>query len=175
MRRRLRQARRALDPATRGAEHLAVAAALDALLRTWPGRQLAAYLASPEECSLDALLAGRLPVLLPRVDGDHLAWHQVHDLAQCPPGYRCIREPDPARCPALRLASGAVLLVPGTGFGADGRRLGQGGGFYDRVLAGHQGPTIGVGYSCQREDNLPEQAHDCRLSHVILGGALVRG
>ena len=63
-----------------------------------------------------------------------------------------------------------MVLVPGIAFAADGHRLGQGQGFYDRALAQHRGPAIGIGFSCQRDDDLPREEHDRRLDGVILGG-----
>lgn len=62
-----------------------------------------------------------------------------------------------------------VVVVPGLAFTADGRRLGQGGGWYDRALprirAG--GLAIGVGFAEQIVDDLPTEPHDVRLDRVI--------
>ena len=59
-----------------------------------------------------------------------------------------------------------IVIVPGLAFTRDGRRLGQGGGFYDRFLA--QLPadctTIGVGFAEQLLDDLPVEPHDRILS-----------
>lgn len=61
-----------------------------------------------------------------------------------------------------------VLVVPLLGFTGDGHRLGQGGGHYDRYLAGHTSAVpIGIGWDCQQVPALPLEPHDCPLRAVI--------
>lgn len=78
--------------------------------------------------------------------------------------------------PDLRVAPGDVdpavldvVVVPGLAFTADGRRLGQGGGHYDRFLArlGAGCLTIGAAYAEQVVEDLPTEAHDVRLHMVV--------
>lgn len=62
-----------------------------------------------------------------------------------------------------------VVIVPGLAFTAQGDRLGQGGGWYDRFLASVRPGcrTIGVGFVEQIVDALPVEVHDIRLDHVV--------
>lgn len=61
-----------------------------------------------------------------------------------------------------------VLFVPLVGFTADGHRLGQGGGHYDRWLSAHPDTlAIGLAWDCQLCDTLPLEAHDRPLAAVI--------
>ena len=62
-----------------------------------------------------------------------------------------------------------VVLVPGLAFTADGARLGQGGGHFDRFLPRLRPDclTIGVGYREQLVDDLPTEPHDVHLTHVV--------
>jgi len=62
-----------------------------------------------------------------------------------------------------------VVIVPGLAFTAQGDRLGQGGGWYDRFLADVRPGcrTIGVGFVEQIVDALPVEVHDIRLDHVV--------
>ncbi|WP_370034054.1 5-formyltetrahydrofolate cyclo-ligase [Qipengyuania mesophila] len=61
-----------------------------------------------------------------------------------------------------------VLLVPLVGFDAEGARLGQGGGHYDRWLAGHRGTrAIGLAWDCQLVADLPTEPHDIPLAAVV--------
>lgn len=61
-----------------------------------------------------------------------------------------------------------VLFVPLVGFAADGRRLGQGGGHYDRWLAEHRDiRAIGLAWDEQLCENLPHETHDIRLDAIV--------
>ncbi len=61
-----------------------------------------------------------------------------------------------------------VLFVPLVGFTAQGDRLGQGGGHYDRWLAAHPGTVaIGLAWDCQLVERLPREAHDRPLAAVV--------
>ncbi|MET0663812.1 MAG: 5-formyltetrahydrofolate cyclo-ligase [Ilumatobacteraceae bacterium] len=62
-----------------------------------------------------------------------------------------------------------VVIVPGLAFTAQGDRLGQGGGWYDRFLTDVRPGcrTIGVGFVEQIVDALPVEVHDIRLDHVV--------
>jgi len=61
-----------------------------------------------------------------------------------------------------------VLLVPLVGFTAEGARLGQGGGHYDRWLEAHPDITaIGLAWDCQLVEHLPSEPHDRPLAAVV--------
>lgn len=70
-------------------------------------------------------------------------------------------EPEPA---AIDL-----VLVPGVAFTADGWRLGQGGGWYDRFLPmlRPDAVTVGVAFAAQVVDALPVEPHDVRVDLVV--------
>lgn len=60
-----------------------------------------------------------------------------------------------------------ALLVPCLGFDEAGYRLGYGGGFYDRTLAGGVRPaTLGVAYACQAAQ-FDIDVHDLPLDLVV--------
>ncbi len=61
----------------------------------------------------------------------------------------------------------AFLLVPLLAFDRRGRRLGYGGGYYDRTLAGLPGAfALGCGYAVQEVDVVPVAPYDRRLDAV---------
>ena len=61
-----------------------------------------------------------------------------------------------------------VVVVPGLAFTRDGRRLGQGGGHYDRFLTRLRPDcvTIGACFAEQLVDDLPTEPHDTTVDHV---------
>ncbi len=61
-----------------------------------------------------------------------------------------------------------LVVVPLLAFTADGHRLGQGGGHYDRWLAAHpQVPAVGLAWDCQIAEDLPVESHDRALVAVV--------
>lgn len=61
-----------------------------------------------------------------------------------------------------------ILFVPLVGFSAEGGRLGQGGGHYDRWLEAHPAVLpIGLAWDCQLAVDLPREPHDCPLHAVV--------
>lgn len=62
-----------------------------------------------------------------------------------------------------------VVIVPGVAFTSDGRRCGQGGGWYDRFLVDIRDDctTIGVCFAPQLVPELPTEPHDFVLDIVI--------
>jgi len=68
-----------------------------------------------------------------------------------------------------------VIIVPLLAFDADGRRLGLGGGWYDRFLANQpQALTIGLAYEAQRVATVPTEPHDMPLDAVVTEAAIYR-
>ena len=60
-----------------------------------------------------------------------------------------------------------LLFMPLVGFTADGKRLGQGGGHYDRWLEAHRATAIGLGWDCQQVEALPVEPHDAPLAAIV--------
>ena len=113
-----------------------------------------------------------LPVLLP--DGD-LDWASYEGPDSLAPGPRGLLQPvEPVRGPGT-VARADVVLVPALAVDTSGKRLGRGGGSYDRVLArvGGQVPTIGLIYDDELLPGVPTEPHDrtvravARPSHGI--------
>jgi len=60
-----------------------------------------------------------------------------------------------------------VLYVPLLAFDRQGRRLGYGGGYYDRTLAGLEGAVaVGCAFAVQELDEVPAGDYDARLSAI---------
>lgn len=61
-------------------------------------------------------------------------------------------------------------MVPGRAFDHQGRRVGRGGGMYDRYLSqgGRTAPAVGIAYACPVFDEGVEAgAHDAPLDALI--------
>ena len=72
-----------------------------------------------------------------------------------------------------------VILTPLLAFDLAGRRLGYGGGFYDRTIAdyairGHKASVIGLAYDGQKLDSVPVGPYDMPLDAVLCPSGLHR-
>lgn len=140
LRARVVAARDALPAAAHRAASDAIAARIAALPSFRDARCVLLTVAFRSEWDTRALFAAAVDgrtVALPRVNAQErmLELFAVRDLARdTEPGYHGIPEP---RDGLPRIATDAVdwVLVPGVAFDLAGRRLGYGGGYYDRLLA----------------------------------------
>ena len=61
-----------------------------------------------------------------------------------------------------------VCLVPGLAFTEDGRRIGYGGGYYDRFLSKYPDLyTIGIAYEMCITNELPAMEHDIKIKAIV--------
>jgi 5-formyltetrahydrofolate cyclo-ligase len=68
-----------------------------------------------------------------------------------------------------------LLLIPLLAFDLAGRRLGYGGGYYDRTLAELPGRfRLGCGFAAQQMDEVPAGPYDCPLDAVATELGVVR-
>lgn len=70
-----------------------------------------------------------------------------------------------------------IMLIPLVAFDLIGQRLGMGGGFYDRILAGWQQKgfyPIGLAHQCQQVDKLPSATWDIPLPEIITPQKILR-
>ena len=62
-----------------------------------------------------------------------------------------------------------LVIVPAVAFDEKGRRLGRGGGYYDRFIKKlTYAVLVGVGYDFQLVDEVPAARHDQRVHRIIL-------
>ncbi len=64
-------------------------------------------------------------------------------------------------------SSGLLWLIPGVAFDLRGNRLGRGGGYYDRLLAGAEGTRVGVAFEWQLVQEIPTAGHDVRVHGIV--------
>lgn len=128
-----------------------------------------AYSALPGEVDLTTVLQEVLAqgktLLLPRCGETGLMTaRRVLDLADLETGKFGIREPS-GDAPVFPVGKIDLILVPGLAFDSRCRRLGRGGGYYDRFLTGCTGKTMGI---CQiLLPEVPVEEHDIKMNAVI--------
>jgi 5-formyltetrahydrofolate cyclo-ligase len=105
-------------------------------------------------------------IYLPSGKGAHACFREWRPDEQLLRGETGCFEPDPS---AAELEAEGVILVPGRAFDGSGARLGRGGGWYDRVLAGRgeRDLLVGIFYSCQVVAALPVEAHDKQMDLLV--------
>jgi 5-formyltetrahydrofolate cyclo-ligase len=125
----------------------------------------------------DALAAGRA-VFYPRLDRarNSLALCKVESRSDLAPGAYGIFEPGTAAIDIASLPT-SVVMVPGIAFTMDGERIGRGGGHYDRLLAevaeiAPHAISVGLAYSFQLLDHIPQSGVDRRLNFVVTESAI---
>lgn len=69
-----------------------------------------------------------------------------------------------------------AIIIPAVGLDMSGRRLGQGGGYYDRFLAQLPAHIIRIGwvFSLQVVDELPEEDHDRGVDVIVTENGVIR-
>lgn len=148
-----------------------------ALVEEFPGPRrvtcYASYGTEPDTGTMRRRLADAgFEVLLPRVDGDDLQW--VVDGPDTAVSTMGITEPVGD---AVALLPVRALLVPALAVTPEGDRLGKGGGYYDRVLAGlteARPPVVVIAGDSDVVDALPTDAHDQRVQMIVTPTGVIR-
>ncbi len=113
-------------------------------------------------------------LLMPKVTGDDIVFYAVSDLiGDMERGRYGIPEPAD-HCAKADIRDADVIIVPAIAYNDEGIRLGQGGGYYDRVweYLGGDSPDrkavlIGVCYDFQIVSSIPVLAHDMAVDVII--------
>ena len=174
LRRRLRDQRRAIAPAARIAAAEGLAAQLFALPSLPTRGYVAGYWASDGEIGLHVMqmrLPAGLVYCLPVLHGDALRfapWRPGQPLTSNRYG---IPEPDVAVEDTLEPERMALVVTPLVGFDAQCRRLGMGGGWYDRSFAfRHDRPAppwlVGAAFAVQQVESLPVASWDVPVDAI---------
>ena len=176
LRRELRARRRALSPAARRAAENAILAALARSRWLRPGSAISLYVDRTPEVGTAPLRA------LARERGCRVYLPRITDFAAGRMSlYRDLGRPmrrnrfaidEPRGGERLAPEGLAVALMPLVGFDEAGNRLGNGAGYYDRLLARRHGRRgapvlVGVAFECQRCPPLEAMPHDVPLDAVV--------
>jgi len=110
-----------------------------------------------------------MQLYLPRMIGDDLEVCRYDSDDDLREGPFHVLEPAGEAISKEEMESIDVILVPGMLFDKEGRRLGRGKGYYDRLLSAMKGKahTIGVCYKSQIVEALPVEPHDMRVDKIL--------
>ncbi|MCH8493402.1 MAG: 5-formyltetrahydrofolate cyclo-ligase [Idiomarina sp.] len=180
LRAKYRAARQALSAEQQQQASAAIAKHLTDMVSAAPVRCVAAYIANDGEPSLEATIQAlwqrgitvALPVLHPVVP-NQLLFLRYHANTEMVANKFNIPEPR-IRCQdIIPLSAIDLVCMPLVAFDAHGNRLGMGGGFYDRTLAGcsmNRYPNlqrVGIAHDCQYTEQLPVASWDVPIAQIV--------
>lgn len=114
-----------------------------------------------------------LPVLKKSAMGSYLSFAPCHHQTQYKNNLYNIPEPEVPVEFELNASELDLILMPLVGFNSLKKRIGMGGGFYDRTLSFKLGTPntkpylVGIAYECQKSENIPVEHHDIGLDNII--------
>jgi 5-formyltetrahydrofolate cyclo-ligase len=176
-----RVARRALAPEVRKKANKHLLAKLLHAQAIAQAKTILIYAATPWEVNLDDLIApltrAGKRVAFPRmtkIPGVMTLWAVRHVDALLEVEGAQVRSPDITRALPLEPKDVDLVLVPGVAFTRTLGRLGQGGGYYDRLLTRlpPHAKRIGVAFDIQLADSLPIESHDVAMHALVTESAV---
>lgn len=178
VRSRMRAARLAISAQTQSEAAQAVFAHIRALDAYREARCVMAYAACRGELSLEAVIGDVLgsgrTLALPRCEAPGvMTARRVTSRSQLVCGAYGLMEPDES-CPVVPPREIDLILAPGTAFDRSGRRIGQGGGYYDRFLPKTSAPVIGVCHDFAVLAHIPAQPHDYSMHMLVTPSGVIR-
>ncbi len=115
---------------------------------------------------LEQALRDGKKVAVPKCYGDEMRFILMTDLSLVEKGYAGI--PEPIADGPVAEDQTALVLMPGLAFDPQGRRIGYGGGFYDKFLAREpEHPTLALCYDFQMLPALDTEEFDIPVDTVI--------
>ncbi len=186
IRQHYRRIRRELDSGQQQRNAVAVSCLIQQVLGFSHDRRIAAYLATQGELSLNPWIAGntRQQIYLPKLYepiAPRLRFAQLTGNTRWKRNRFDIVEPDEHWGDTLSARQLDIVLMPLVAFDRQGRRMGMGGGYYDRSLAfrnlrrsWRRPLLIGVAHGCQEHPQLPENPWDVRLDMIITEREIIR-
>lgn len=186
LRMKLREIRQAITPEKRKRYEDDIAERLYSLPAVKNANVIGVYSALGSEASVvDLVKALRLnppgpTIAYPVIHGDGLMTFFAIE-----PGMSAVFVDNPAQVVPLeslpkdgivRASSIDLLLVPGVGFDEKCRRLGQGGGYYDRFLPSVKDDCIVVGVAFDEQicEAIPTGPHDRKVDYVVTPTRIIR-
>jgi 5-formyltetrahydrofolate cyclo-ligase len=171
LRREIAEKRRLLDPEWITEASLRVVGQLQRLDAFNDARSIALYKAIAGEVDLETLFSAcwdlgkrtAIPVFNAALNAYELA--HIEPETRYITGHYGIREPaNPSMRPQEPVD---LIIVPGVAFDTKGNRLGRGGGYYDRILAGFLGIKAAAAFEFQLFPDIPHEAGDIPVDCIV--------
>ena len=136
--------------------------------------------AKPNEVDTHSLIRDALSngvrVLVPVTDFDHnkLSVSEIKDMGELVPARFGLLEPDPDSLQPADPNEADVIIVPGVAFDRECRRVGFGGGYYDRLLSRTHAATIALSYEGQFVEKVPTDSKDMPVDIIVTESRVYR-
>ncbi len=99
---------------------------------------------------------------------------KLHQFSDLKPGTYGILEPKKEKIQRTSIDEIDMVLVPGVAFDRCGRRLGQGGGYYDWFLSQTDIISIGLSFEFQLVKKIPVESHDQSVDFIVTEKQVIR-
>jgi len=124
---------------------------------------------------IDALLARGTEVIVPVASADAtLDWVRYQPDIQLAASALGVPEPDGPRLGTDALTLAGLVVAPALAVDQAGRRLGRGGGYFDRALAHAHGPVCALVYADELLPVVPHEDHDVPVDLVVTEAGIFR-
>jgi len=177
---RAREARECLDLTVCRAHAASLAEIVLSLPELAGAKMVLSYAALPAELdpgiAVDGLRSRGTRIAYTRIEAPGLlGMHEVDSEAELIPGPLGIRQPS---ADAPRVAHEAIdaVIVPGVAYDESGRRLGYGGGYFDRLLPLLRPDCVRVGVAFDEQilESIPAEEHDADVNIVLTPTRAIR-
>ena len=99
---------------------------------------------------------------------------ELKDMAELAPARFGLLEPCPDSIRPADASEADVIIVPGVAFDRQCRRIGFGGGYYDRLLADGGAVSIALGYEGQIVERVPTDSNDVPVDIIVTESRVYR-
>lgn len=171
LRKQMKRMRNDMDSSSMFSKSQAVLERIVVLNQYRNSEKIFTYVSSNNEVDtimlIDYSLSIEKRVFVPKVIGKEMLFYEITDISELSPGYMGIFEPSTDGKEPDCSKTG-LICMPGLAFDRNKNRLGYGGGYFDRYLAGDNSLyKVALAYDFQILDYIPNTCNDIRPDMVI--------
>jgi len=180
LRKRTLKIRNAMPPGERAANSATIISMLAELDEIRRAATIMVFLNFGSEVQTDGLISWgwemgkRIVAPLCRPEDRAMAPCVINDFSDLETGHYGIREPRAAEATVVPYGEIDVVLIPAVAFDRQGRRVGYGGGYYDRFLPlVPRAARIGVVFSCQIVPEVHADLYDISAQMIVTEAGII--